>query len=65
MLFLHYMVFNLIITQFLKALEIQREEDIDLLCETFLRYAFCSVCTSVEGCSEDDNVSYSSYSNIK
>ncbi|CAG4942479.1 unnamed protein product [Parnassius apollo] len=30
------------------ALEIQAEEDIDLLCKTFLGYAFCSTCVGME-----------------
>ncbi|XP_013148112.1 PREDICTED: dynein regulatory complex protein 1 [Papilio polytes] len=30
------------------ALEIQAEEDIELLCKTFLNYAFCSICVGME-----------------
>ncbi|XP_068618005.1 dynein regulatory complex protein 1-like [Battus philenor] len=30
------------------ALEIQAEKDIDLLCKTFLNYAFCSTCVGME-----------------
>ncbi|KAJ0174630.1 hypothetical protein K1T71_009738 [Dendrolimus kikuchii] len=34
------------------ALEIQAEEDIELLCETFLNYAFCPICVGLEAASE-------------
>lgn len=35
------------------ALEIEAEEDIDLLCEHFLQYAFCPICACLDNCSED------------
>ncbi|KAF9805264.1 hypothetical protein SFRURICE_014015 [Spodoptera frugiperda] len=34
------------------ALEIQAEEDIELLCGTFLNYAFCPICVGLEVASE-------------
>lgn len=34
------------------ALEIQAEEDVELLCETFLNYAFCPICVGLEVASE-------------
>ncbi|CAH0694618.1 unnamed protein product [Spodoptera exigua] len=34
------------------ALEIQAEEDIELLCGTFLNYAFCPICVGMEVASE-------------
>ncbi|XP_059052716.1 dynein regulatory complex protein 1 [Achroia grisella] len=34
------------------ALEIQAEEDIELLCKTFLNYAFCPICVGMEVTSE-------------
>ncbi|KAM3965868.1 LOW QUALITY PROTEIN: dynein regulatory complex protein 1 [Aphomia sociella] len=34
------------------ALEIQTDEDIELLCKTFLNYAFCPICVGMEAASE-------------
>ncbi|XP_052756907.1 dynein regulatory complex protein 1 isoform X2 [Galleria mellonella] len=34
------------------ALEIQAEEDIELLCKTFLNYAFCPICVGMDAASE-------------
>lgn len=42
----------LINTFIFKALEIQAEEDIELLCKTFLNYAFCPICVGMELVSE-------------
>ncbi|XP_045774505.1 dynein regulatory complex protein 1 isoform X1 [Maniola jurtina] len=36
------------------ALEIQAEEDIELLCEIFLNYAFCPICVGLEVASDVD-----------
>ncbi|XP_049871921.1 dynein regulatory complex protein 1-like [Pectinophora gossypiella] len=35
------------------ALEIQADEDIELLCETFLNYAFCPICVGLEDAMTD------------
>ncbi|XP_028168765.1 dynein regulatory complex protein 1 [Ostrinia furnacalis] len=43
------------------ALEIQAEEDIELLCTTFLNYAFCPICVGMEAASEQlDQISTTS-----
>ncbi|KAL0871228.1 hypothetical protein ABMA27_004989 [Loxostege sticticalis] len=35
------------------ALEIQAEEDVELLCNTFLNYAFCPICVGMEANSDE------------
>lgn len=39
-----------------QALEISAEEDIELLCNTFLNYAFCPICVGMEDGATSDYV---------
>lgn len=41
---------------YIQALEISAEEDIELLCNTFLNYAFCPICVGMEDGATSDYV---------
>lgn len=41
---------------YIQALEISAEEDVELLCNTFLNYAFCPICAGMEDGATSDYI---------